>query len=161
MRNDSFSTWLSVLDSLNQIDFNLLVKETTLNLSDRSVNWKELIDSNNALHIERYVPYLNLDFSEDENLKIINNGDNEKNDIIFIRQIGFLEDENIRLRRSILQQLNYNSLADAQLTELTTKFEESKLYAVQLELEVQRLYKIKFELEEQISANEATNKNKS
>ena len=153
-RNDALNTWLTVIESLNKIDFNLLVKESTLNLSDSLVNWSELIDSSGNLHLEIFAPYLNLDI-EDNLLKI---GDDSEIDKVLMRQVGFLEDENMRLRRSVLQQMNHNSRSDALIDDLAKKLGESKNYAVQLEEEVQRLQILKFELEERVSAHELTNK---
>lgn len=153
-RNDTLNTWLSVIESLNKIDFNLLVKESTLNLSDSQINWSELIDSDGNLHLDRFAPYLNLDF-EDNSIKIGEEGEIDK---VLLRQVGFLEDENMRLRRSVLQQMNHNSRSDALIEDLTSRLNESKIYSSQLEEEVQRLQKMKFELEERIAAHELTNK---
>ena len=153
-RNDTLNTLLSVIDSLNKIDFNLLVKESTLNLSDSLINWAELIDSYGNLHLERFAPYLNLEI-EDNSLKIDSEVEIDK---VLLRQIGFLEDENMRLRRSVLQQMNHNSRSDVLIEDLTLKLNESKNYSCQLEEEVQRLQKNKFELEERLTAHELTNK---
>ena len=68
-----------------------------------------------------------------------------------------MEDENIRLRRSVLQQLNQNTKSESAIADLTTKLQEIQNYSKQLEIEVQRLQKIKFDHEEQISAHELTN----
>lgn len=151
-RNDTFNTWLSVVDSLIKIDFNFLVKESSLNLSDKPIKWKELIDDN-GLHLEKYAPYLSLETKDDSQYG------EEDLDVhkAIIRQIGFIEDENIRLRRSVLQQLNQNSKADAIIEDLRSKLRESQSYVAQLEEQIQRLQIIKFELEERIFAHESTN----
>ena len=137
-RNDMFNSWLTVISSLNKIDFNLLVKESTLNLSEKSIKWEQIIDSD-GFHLERFAPYLNMDNNNNitDDSKVLE----ENLDKLLLRQVGFLEDENIRLRRSVLQQLNQNI----------------QNYSKQLEIEVQRLQKIKFDHEEQISAHELTN----
>lgn len=150
-RNDTFNTWLTVVDSLSKIDFNILVKESTLNLSNKPIKWTELIDVD-GLHLDKYAPYLSLDHEEDSTV-----GDDFDVHKTLIRQIGFLEDENIRLRRSVLQQLNHNSRADAFIEDLSSKLKSSQNYATTLEEEVQRLQKIKHELEERIIAHESTN----
>lgn len=150
-RNDTFTSWLTVVDSLNMVDFNFLVKENALNLSDKPIKWTELIDSN-GLHLENFAPYLSLEVKDESQL-----GDDVDIDKTLLRQIGFLEDENIRLRRSVLQQLNRNSKADDFIEDITFKLKECRTYSVNLEEEVQRLQKIKVELEERISAHEATN----
>lgn len=150
-RNDTFNTWLAVVDSLIKIDFNFLVKESNLNLADKPFRWAELIDAE-GLHLDRYAPYLSLD--NQDNSQIEDDMDMDKS---LVRQIGFLEDENIRLRRSVLQQLNHNSKADAFIEDLSIKLKESQKYASQLEEEIQRLQKIKFELDESIKAHESTN----
>jgi hypothetical protein len=149
-RNDTFNTWLTVVSSLTKIDFNILVKESTLNLSNNPIKWTELIDAD-GLHLDKYVPYLSLDFEEDCNSK--DDFDVQKT---LIRQIGFLEDENIRLRRSVLQQLNHSSKADSYIEDLGSKLKTSQNYAATLEEEVQRLQRIKHELEERIIAHEST-----
>lgn len=151
-RNDTLNTWLTVIESLNRVDFNLLVKESTLNLSDPQINWSELLDSDGNLHLERFAPYLNL---ENDSLKIEEEVEIDK---VLLRQVGFLEDENMRLRRSVLQQMNHNSRSDSLIEDLNKKLCDSKTYACQLEEEVQRLQKIKFELEERLSAHELTNR---
>lgn len=153
-RNDTLNTWLSVIESLNKVDFNLLVKESTLNLSDPPINWSELLDSHGNIHLEIFAPYLNLDF-DDNSLKIEDQAEIDK---VLLRQVGFLEDENMRLRRSVLQQMNHNSRSDSLIEDLNRKLCESKSYTCQLEEEVQRLQKFKFELEERLSAHELTNK---
>lgn len=150
-RNDTFNTWLIVVDSLIKIDFNILVKESTLNLSNKQVKWIELIDAH-GLHLDKYAPYLSLDNNEVRDC--MDETDFDKN---LIRQIGFLEDENIRLRRSVLQQLNHNTKSDVLIEDLSSKLKASQTYAKNLEEETQRLQKIKYNLEEKIIAHESTN----
>lgn len=154
-RNDTFNTWLTVVESLNNIDFNLLVKESTLNLNDKDINWETLIDST-GLHLDRFAPYLGLENNNDDNGKLSEDVDLDKS---MLRQIGFLEDENIRLRRSVLQQLNINTKSESIIEDLTKKLQETQNYANQLEAEVQRLQKNEFELKEKISMHEATTQN--
>lgn len=149
-RNDTLTSWLAVVESLNKIDFNLLVKENTLNLSDKSIRWSELIDSD-GLHLEKFAPYLSLEVKDEYHFE-----DGNDMDKVLLRQIGFLEDENIRLRRSVLQQLNYNSKADSIISDLNLKLKESKIHSDNLEEEVQRLQKHKYQLEEKILAHELT-----
>ena len=151
-RNDTFNTWLTVVDSLIKIDFNILIKESTLNLSDKPIKWIELIDAD-GLHLDKYAPYLSLDTKEVKDY----GGDEADFDKDLIRQIGFLEDENIRLRRSVLQQLNHNSKADVFIEDLSSKLKASQNYIKNLEEETLRLQKIKYELEERIIAHESTN----
>ena len=153
-RNDMFNSWLTVISSLNKIDFNLLVKESTLNLSEKSIKWEQIIDSD-GFHLERFAPYLNMDNNNNitDDSKVLE----ENLDKLLLRQVGFLEDENIRLRRSVLQQLNQNTKSESAIADLTTKLQEIQNYSKQLEIEVQRLQKIKFDHEEQISAHELTN----
>lgn len=150
MRNDTLNTLLSVIESLNRIDFNLLVKESTLNLLETPINWIKIIDSSGNINLDMFAPYLSLSIEEETNF--------EDFDKVLVRHVGFLEDENIRLRRSVLQQMNQSARSDVLIEELSVKLSESKKYSLQLEEEVQRLQKIKFELEERISAHEMTNK---
>jgi hypothetical protein len=134
-RNDTFSAWLSVIKSLDRVDFNLLVKESTLNLSDRSVDWLRLIQGN-KIFLDRFVPYLNIYSEEDEILKGESNLDKE-----LVRQIGFVEDENIRLRKLIHQQFNTNSKLEIDLNCIMQELSTVKLYVSDLECEVIRLQK--------------------
>lgn len=144
-RNDTFNTWLNVVDSLNKIDFNLLVKESTLNLSERPIKWTELFDSE-GFHLERFAPYLSLDLKEE--IKGFEDSDIDK---VLLRQLGFSEDENIRLRRSVLHQLNLNSKAESMIEDLKVELDKKNSYVIKLEEEIQRLQKLKYELEEKDS----------
>ena len=92
LRSESFSTFLSAIDSLNsRVDFNFVVKEHLLNLSNKPTKWKGLVDSE-GLHLEVIAPYLQLDLPDNT----ADVGYVQTADRTLIRQVGFLEDENVR-----------------------------------------------------------------
>lgn len=124
LRSDAFGAFLTAVDSLSQVDFNFVVKEHLLNLSDKNIKWRALIDPS-GLHLEAIAPYLRLEFDKDFD-------EAEMGDLAvsadrrLIRQIGFLEDENVRLRKSVLFQMNENSVLERRVAELEQEVQQLK-----------------------------------
>jgi hypothetical protein len=155
LRSESFSAFLSAVDSLSdRVDFNFVVKEHLLNLSSKPIKWKGLVDSEGLLHLETIAPYLRLDFAT----SVAEENGVQSADKALIRQVGFLEDENVRLKKSVLVQLNENAGLEQRLFDLQVKKDQADLYVKTLEDEVQRLNRVKYELEEEISARELQNR---
>ncbi len=155
LRSEAFAAFLTAIDGLtSHVDFNFVVKEHLLNLSSKAIKWKGLID-NDGLHLETVAPYLRIDLPSST---VECSSDIQNADKILIRQVGFLEDENARLRKSVLSQLNENAVLEQKLSDFQSKKEETDAYVKELEEEVQRLNRVKYELEEEISASELQNK---
>lgn len=124
LRSDAFGAFLTAVDSLSQVDFNFVVKEHLLNMSDKNIKWRALVDAS-GLHLEAIAPYLRLEFDKEFDEAEI--GDLAVSaDRRLIRQVGFLEDENVRLRKSVLFQMNENSVLERRVSELEHEVQQLK-----------------------------------